>query len=302
MAQTARTCAAGSWPCLCAPLTARAFASRGTEAAARRAVRAGDWWGMQYHPGMRSRAARFAAPSLVGLLVAGTLGCANISQTDLDAVLGAVLGQGETAGPGLSSSTIVSGLKEALQVGTRNAVRQTSAIDGFWGDQLIRIAIPDELDTMARGLRTIGLGSQVDQFELGMNRAAERAAGDAFDVFVDSIRQMTFSDARGILNGPDDAATTYFRRTAGATLHRRFEPIVNESMRQVGLVRIYDDLLARWRAVPLAPQPRFDLDGYVTARAVDGLFTVVAAEEKKIRNDPAARVTELLRTVFGARE
>ena len=248
---------------------------------------------------MNQSPVRIAVRCLAPVLAAGTLACANFSQSDMEAVLGTVLGQGGTAGAGLSNSTIVSGLKEALRVGTRNAVGQTSAPDGFWGDPLIRIAMPDELDKMATGLRTIGFGSQVNQFELSMNRAAEKASGEAFDLFVDSIRQMTFSDARNILNGPDDAATSFFRRTAGARLQARFEPIVHQSMQQVGLVQVYGDLLARWRAVPLAPQPIFDLDHYVTRRAVDGLFTVVATEEKKIRTDPAARVTDLLKTVFG---
>lgn len=241
-----------------------------------------------------------AIRSLVPVLaLAAGVGCAGLSPEEVGSLVGAILAPEATA-QSLSPDTIARGLREALEVGTRNATLRTSQTDGFFANDAIHIPIPDELGPMAAGLRTIGLGPQVDRFELTMNRAAERAAGEALSVFATSIRQMTFDDARRILDGPDDAATRFFRRTAGVTLERRFEPIVRDGMQQVGLVRTYEDLLARWRAVPLAPQPTLDLTDYVTGRALDGLFFVVAEEEKKIREDPAARVTELLRRVFGA--
>ena len=239
---------------------------------------------------------------LLFALAAGASGisCAGASGEEIGRLLQSVLSPAASAAA-LSPETIAAGLREALDVGTRNATQQTSRRDGFFGNSLIRIPIPSELAPMERGLRAIGLGSQVDSLELTMNRAAERASGEALAVFAASIRQITFADARQILNGPDDAATQFFRRTGGPTLERRFQPIARDAMQQVGLVRLYEDLLARWRAVPLAPQPSLDLTDYVTERAIDGLFVVVAAEEKKIREDPAARVTELLQTVFGAR-
>jgi hypothetical protein len=196
-------------------------------------------------------------------------------------------------------STAAAGLKEALEVGTRNAVDRTSSADGYFGNPLIRIALPDSLQTMAKGLRAVGLGGQVDELEVAMNRAAERAAGEAGDVFWQGIRKMTFSDAMGILNGGDTAATEYFDRTTRDALRARFEPIVASKMNEVGLVRTYDDLTTRYAALPFTQKPSLDLGGYVTGKALDGLFTVLGEEERKIRTDPAARVTPLLKEVFG---
>lgn len=200
----------------------------------------------------------------------------------------------------LDDGTVIAGLKEALRVGTRNAVAATARPDGFLANPRIHIPVPEQLDTMARGLRAVGLGGQVDELEVAMNRAAEAASAEAFDVFAAAVSQMTFADARGILEGGETAATQYFERTTRADLRQRFEPIVVEGMRSVGLARLYDQLLARWRAIPLAPDPGLDLRAYVTERGLDGLFTMLADEERRIRTDPAARTTELLRRVFGA--
>ena len=194
---------------------------------------------------------------------------------------------------------VAAGLTEALEVGSRRTVDATSRTDGFFGNALIRVAIPGELDTMARALRAIGLSRQVDSFELAMNRAAERASGEAVDVLVGSIRRMTWQDALGILNGGRSAATDYFRRSTSAELRTRFSPIVESSMQRVGVVRIYGELESAYSSLPLAPRVRFDLEGYVTDRAIDGLFVVLAQEEARIREDPAARTTALLREVFG---
>jgi hypothetical protein len=202
--------------------------------------------------------------------------------------------------PGLSDDTIVAGLKEALQVGTRSAVTRTSRVDGYFGNPLIRIGLPDSLDPMAKGLRAIGFGGKVDELELAMNRAAERAAGEATDVFWSAIRQMSFADARAILGGDDTAVTDYFDRTTRDELRQRFEPIVSEKMGEVGLVRLYDDLVARYTALPLTSEPPVEMHGYVTERALDGLFAILGEEERKIRADPGARTTELLRRVFGS--
>ncbi len=132
-----------------------------------------------------------------------------------------------------------------------------------------------------------------------MNRAAEQAAGEATDVFLETISRMTIKDAFGILNGGETAATDYFKRTTSDTLRTRFSPIVDTKMNEVGLVRLYDDVVNTARALPLVPVPQVDLRSYVTDRSLDGLFTILAQEEEKIRTDPSARVTELLRTVFG---
>jgi len=196
-------------------------------------------------------------------------------------------------------ANVVSGLKQALEIGTRNAVELTSSQNGFLGNPLIRIELPGALDKMATGLRAVGFGAQVDELEVAMNRAAERAAGEATDVFWQGIRQMTFSDAMGILNGGDTAATEYFERTTRDTLRARFEPIVSQKMGEVGVVQSYDQLVGRYEAIPFTKKPAFDLRGYVTDKSLDGLFEVLGQEERKIRTDPAARVTPLLRQVFG---
>lgn len=220
------------------------------------------------------------------------LGCAG-ELPDLGSMADLLTGQG-------GDQRVVAGLEEALSVGTRNAVARTSRTGGYLEDPALRIELPGALDTMARGLRMIGYGAQVDELTVAMNRAAERAAGEAADVFLLAIRQMTFRDAMGILNGGDTAATRYFERTTRDTLFRRFQPIVSQKLDQVGAVREYDALVARFAAVPLANPPDLDLRHYVTNRALDGLFSALGDEERKIRTDPAARVTPLLREVFGS--
>lgn len=204
-----------------------------------------------------------------------------------------------TQGAGLSESTVVAGLKEALQVGTERTVATTSKSGGFLDNPLLRIALPDELDTMAQGLRAVGMGSQVDQLEVTMNRAAETASGEAKTVFWDAVTSMTISDAMAILNGPNDAATTYFRGRTEDSLRTRFEPVVDGAMKQVGLYQAYDQLLGQYQLLSLFQNPTVELNRYVTDETLDGLFQVLATEEQKIREDPVARSTDLLRTVFG---
>ncbi|HMB70563.1 MAG TPA: DUF4197 domain-containing protein [bacterium] len=204
----------------------------------------------------------------------------------------------ESSGP-LDDATIVSGLREALNIGTQRASASVSRTDGYFGNARIRIPLPQELDSAASTLRQVGLGSHVDDFELAMNRAAEAAAGEAVDVFWSAIKSMTIADARGILNGPDTAATAYFRRTTEAQLEARFAPIVDEKMTTLGTVRVYDQLVSAYDALPLTTKPAFDPRAYVTDRALNGLFTVLGDEEKRIREDPLARTTALLRKVFG---
>jgi hypothetical protein len=203
------------------------------------------------------------------------------------------------AGAVSADGDIAKGLKEALRVGTGNAVRTTSAPGGFLDDPEIHIPLPGQLGSLSKALRGVGMSSQVDQLEVTMNRAAERAAGEAAPVFLDAIGRMSFDDARQILEGEDTAATQYFRRTTSDPLTTRFRPIVESSMKEVGLVQQYDALVGRFTSLPLAKAPSLDLAGYVTQKALDGLFLVVGEEERKIRADPAARTTDLLRQVFG---
>lgn len=222
-------------------------------------------------------------------------GCAGLDPAILDAVL-----QGTAPrGAALDEASVARGLREALRVGTERTVASTSRSGGFLLNRLIRIQAPEELDPMLRGLRAVGFDRQVDDLETAMNRAAERAAGEATDEFVGAIGRMTIADAVGILRGGDTAATDYFRDQTSDALIARFNPIVDQKMREVGLYRIYQELTGAYAALPLARKPALDLRAYVTDRAVAGLFTVLAQEETRIRQDPAARTTELLRRVFG---
>lgn len=236
------------------------------------------------------------AALICALALLPLVGCAELGGITVEDLLEVATA---TTATGPDEATTRAGLKEALRIGSENAVRSTSTLNGFLGNALIRIAMPQELEDTAKALRTIGFGSQVDEVEVGMNRAAEQAAGEATDVFLDAITRMTIQDAYGILNGGETAATDYFRRTTSDTLRARFSPIVETKMNEVGLVRLYDDVVRTASMFPLVPVPQVDMRSYVTDRSLDGLFTVLGQEEQKIRTDPSARVTELLQTVFG---
>jgi hypothetical protein len=207
---------------------------------------------------------------------------------------------GLTGGGGLSDAKIGSGLQEALRVGTENAVLQTGTLDGFLRNQAIKILMPRPLQTIEQPLRLVGYGPQIDEFVVGMNRAAEKSVPFAKKIFWDAIGQMTFDDARKILNGSDTAATDYFKSKTSKKLHAGFRPSVEQVMNDVGVNRQYNDLIGRYKSVPFAQSITFDVNEYVTEKATDGLFFVVAQEEKKIRTNPAARVNDLLREVFGS--
>ena len=199
----------------------------------------------------------------------------------------------------MSESKIIEGLKEALEIGTSNAVKLVSKMDGYYGNPQIKIPLPDSVKKVEKALRAVGYGSKVDAFELSMNRAAEKAAPEAKALFMDSIKQMSFEDARKILNGRDNEATLYFEDKTRHKLTEIFKPIVHSSMSQVGVTRQYQALDAKVRTIPFTESLSFDLDQYVTDGSLDGLFFMLAEEERKIRQDPAARVTDLLKEVFG---
>ncbi len=195
--------------------------------------------------------------------------------------------------------TVASGLKEALRVGTGNAVREVAKEDGYLANLNIRIPIPDELENAEKLLRKIGMARYVDDFILSMNRAAETAAPEAVNIFVNAIRNMTILDAFEILNGPETAATAYFQEKTSDDLYRSFRPVITDTMGQTGVVRSYRRMIDKYTSLPFVEEEPVDLEDYVTNRALDGLFFMVGEEEKRIRKDPAARVTELLRRVFG---
>lgn len=234
---------------------------------------------------------------VVALAVVAIAGCAELNETLKQIPQTA----GTAGGQPIGEVRIGAALKQALQVGTENAVKLTGRPDGYFRNEAIKILLPEQLRTLASALRTVGLGAQVDELEVGMNRAAERAAPRAKQIFWDAIGAMTIDDARRILGGSDTAATEYFKGKTSDSLASAFRPIVEASMREVGVTRQYTDLYRRAQAIPFLNVEAYDLDRYVVTRALDGLFHVVGEEEKKIRTDPAARVTELLREVFGGR-
>jgi len=202
----------------------------------------------------------------------------------------------------LDDATAVKGLKEALATGTERAVAEVSKTDGYLGNSLIKILLPDKIQKVADILGKFGFQGQVDEFVMSMNRAAEKAAPAAASYFGDAIREMTVEDAKGIVAGGDTAATQFFEKKTRTKLFDAFKPTVTSSMDQVGTASAYKEMIGKYQAVPLASlagTPSLDLDTYVTDKALDGLFKMVGEEEKKIRTNPAARTTELLQKVFG---
>ena len=212
-------------------------------------------------------------------------------------------GAQETLGSkgGLSNDEIVQGLKEALQVGTEKAVALVSKPDGYYQNPDIKIPLPESVQKAEKLLRAAGYGEKVDNFELSMNRAAERAAPEAKSIFGDAIKEMTFDDAKKILNGRDNEATLYFEDKTSGRLQEVFKPIVKDAMGEVGVTQSFQDLNAKAESMPFGKSLSFDLDQYVTDGALQGLFKMLAEEEMKIRTQPAARVTDLLQKVFASK-
>lgn len=200
----------------------------------------------------------------------------------------------------LDNKTVVEGLKQALEIGTSNSVAKTGKIGGFSDNPLIHIAIPQPLNKVESTLRKIGLDQYVDRFELQMNRAAESASKEAKQIFISSISQMSFTDAWQILRGPDDAATQYFKQTTDVQLRSKFRPIIQQSMNKIGFYEDYKALLKTYDSIPFTKKPDLNIETYILQESLNGLFLLIAQEEKKIRKDPVARVTDLLRRVFGS--
>lgn len=198
----------------------------------------------------------------------------------------------------VSQAELVDGLKEALEVGTGNTVRALSKANGYYNNPKLKIPLPQYVQKFESILRATGFGSQVDEFELSMNHAAEEAAPEAKKLFVDAIKAMTFSDAEKILNGADNAATVYFQEKTTDKLQASLKPIIHQSIDKVGVTQSYKSVSEAINTLPFAGDYVVDLDTYVTTKSIDGLFVQLAEEEAKIRNDPAARVTDLLKKVF----
>ncbi|MCB1759999.1 MAG: DUF4197 domain-containing protein [Gammaproteobacteria bacterium] len=201
----------------------------------------------------------------------------------------------------LSQTEMVSGLKEALSVGVERAIKLLGRDGGFLNDKSVRIPLPGVLGRVEDGLRMAGQGALADEFIGTMNRAAERAVPEAASIFGDTIRGMTLKDAQGILQGPDDAATRYFRQQSGERLTQALRPIVEQATAGAGVTSAYKRMIGKAGFLAtLIDQQQLDLDSYVTDKALDGLFLKLAAEEKLIRENPLARSTDLLQKVFSA--
>lgn len=199
---------------------------------------------------------------------------------------------------GLDAAKIGSGLKEALRIGTQNAVALTGRSNGYFDNPAIRILMPQQLQMLETTMRMAGYGYQVDALIQSMNQAAERAAPAAAQIFTDALSAMTFEDARTILAGGETAATDYFKAKTSNQLIAAFRPVVEQTMNEVGVVRQYKDLIALYQSIPFVKSTAFDIDQYVVSQGLGGLFHVLGEEERKIRTDPTARVTDLLKEVF----
>ena len=198
----------------------------------------------------------------------------------------------------LDSNTIIAGLKEALSIGAQNGVKTVSQTDGYFGNQLIKILVPEKIQKIAKLMRKAGFHKEVDQFELSMNRAAEKAGPQALVFFTDAVKEMTIPDGIKILRGKDTEATDYLKSKTYDKIYGSFKPVVSSAMNDVGVTKSFKEMMDKARTIPFLKRETVDLDEYVTSKALDGLFLMVGQEEKKIRKDPVARVTDLLKKVF----
>ncbi len=213
---------------------------------------------------------------------------------------GGILNKVKGGNTSLSNDEIIAGLKEALSVGANNSSQKLSAMDGFFANAAIKVLMPSEAKKVESTLRSAGLGSMVDKAILSMNRAAEEASKSAAPIFIDAIKQMSFQDALGILKGSDSAATSYLKGKTSGALTIAFKPVIDEALKKTEATKYWKDVFETYNKLPTTfKKVNTDLSGYVTDKALGGLFYQVALEEQKIRKDPAARVTDVLRKVFG---
>lgn len=235
------------------------------------------------------------------LSFAGTSSAANWLQKGKDLLESSDIGSSTTASKALSTEEIGSGLKEALRVGSEKVVAQLGKADGFNADPQIHIPLPENLKKVQKALNKVGMSSMVDDLELRLNRAAEAATPKAQKLFGDAIKEMTMDDAKAIYQGPDDAATSYFKGKMSKPLAEEMRPIVEESLGQVGAIKSYDNMMSKYKSLPFVPDAKADLTNHVLDKGMDGIFYYMAKEEAAIRKNPVKRTTELLKKVFGAK-
>ncbi|CAM4183799.1 DUF4197 domain-containing protein [Zobellia nedashkovskayae] len=209
------------------------------------------------------------------------------------------LPQGSVA---LGNDQIAAGLREALDKGIKTQVSKLTQEDGFLKNEAVKILLPEELQKVDKTLRDIGLGSLADEGLKVLNRAAEDAVGEATPIFVDAVKGITFSDAKNILLGSDNAATQYLTSATQTQLYAKFNPVIKNSFSKVGADKIWSNLITKYNNIPLTKKVNPDLTDYVTQEALNGVFTMIAVEEKEIRNDASSRTTDLLRRVFSLQD
>jgi hypothetical protein len=200
----------------------------------------------------------------------------------------------------ITNREAISGLKAALEKGSRAAVEQLGRENGFFGDARVKIPLPESLQRAERTMRRLGMGKYADELVLTMNRAAEAAVPEAKQLFVDSVKKMTVQDAKGILTGGETSGTEYFKRTTSGELKKRFLPIVQQATARVGVAQKYNSYAEKGVRFGLVKEDQANLDDYVTQKALDGLYFMVAEEEKKIRKDPVGSASNIIKKVFGA--
>ncbi len=205
-------------------------------------------------------------------------------------------------GTGINNFEIANGLREALDTGIAKQVSKLTKTDGFFKNELVKVLLPEELQKVDKTLRNIGLGKLADEGLRILNRAAEDAVSEATPIFVNAVKGITFNDARNILLGNDDAATQYLTRVTKTALYDKFNPIITNSFEKVGADKIWNNLITKYNSIPLTKNVNPDLTDYVTQEALNGVYTMIAVEEKEIRTKVASRTTDLLRRVFGLQD
>ncbi len=208
----------------------------------------------------------------------------------------------QTGSTGLSNADIGSGLRQALNKGIDKQVTKLTADGGFFKNELVKIVLPAELQKVDKTLRDIGLSSLADKGLKVLNSAAEDAVKEATPIFVNAVKQITFADAKNILLGNEDAATNYLSQKTNTALYGKFKPVINKSLDKVGATQVWSTIISKYNAVPLTNNVNPDLTDYVTNEALKGVFTMIAVEEKDIRNNFGSRTTDLLRKVFSLQD
>ena len=213
-----------------------------------------------------------------------------------------VVNQLPQSGGVLNTTDMAAGLRQALDFGIEKQVTKLTQTDGFYKNELVKILLPEELKKVDKGLRDIGLGKLADEGIKALNRAAEDAVKEATPIFVDAVKGITFADAKTILLGNDDAATQYLNSKTQTALYSKFNPVIKNSFAKVGADTIWKNLITKYNAIPFTTDVNPDLTDYVTSEALKGVYTMIAVEEKDIRNNFAARTTDLLKKVFALQD